>query len=70
MTLQVSGAGADGDPGMPRGDLYVELSVDADPYFKRDPRRGEDVHVEVPHPPPLVRAAHPPISTRPVPRPA
>ena len=48
MTLQVGGQGADGDKGMPRGDLYVELTVDKDRYFKRDPAKGEDVHVEVP----------------------
>jgi len=48
MTMQVSGEGADGDPGMPRGDLYVQIEVAEDRYFRRDPRRAEDVHVEVP----------------------
>lgn len=32
------------------GDLYVEIEVDKDAYFKRDPNRPEDVHVEVPIP--------------------
>jgi len=48
MTMVVQGQGQDGDKGMPRGDLHVEISVDADRYFKRDPSRSEDVHVEVP----------------------
>ena len=48
MTLQVPGQGADGDPGMPRGNLMVELRVAEDKYFKRDPRRSEDIHVEIP----------------------
>ena len=48
MTIAVPNQGADGDPGMPRGDLFVELTVEADSYFKRDPRNSEDVHVEVP----------------------
>jgi hypothetical protein len=47
MSMQVGGAGAAGDPGMPSGDLFVEMSVESDPYFKRDPEKAEDVHVEV-----------------------
>ena len=48
MTVAVPNEGADGDPGMPRGDLFVELTVEKDSYFKRDPHRSQDVHVEVP----------------------
>lgn len=49
MVVQMRGEGADSpDPGMPRGDLHVALDVGEDPYFKRDPRRAEDVHVTVP----------------------
>ena len=48
MSLSVPGQGADGDPGMPRGDLFVELQVERDSYFQRDPQRIEDVHVTVP----------------------
>ena len=47
MSMQVAGKGASGDQGMPPGDLFIEFSVDSDPYFKRDPERAEDVHVEV-----------------------
>lgn len=48
MTMQVADQGADGDPGMPRGNLLVQLTVADDAYFKRDDRRSENVHVEVP----------------------
>jgi len=48
MTLQVPGEGADGDTGMPRGTLFVELAVGSDAYFKRDPRKSEDVHTDLP----------------------
>jgi len=48
MTVKMPGQGSDGDRGMPRGDLYVQLIVDEDRYFKRDEQRPEDVHVEVP----------------------
>lgn len=48
MTIQVPGQGADGDAGMPRGNLLVQFQVEDDAYFKRDTRKHEDLHVEVP----------------------
>jgi DnaJ-class molecular chaperone len=45
MNLRLSGQGAEGDPGAPRGDLMVTVIVEEDDYFHRD---GADVHVEVP----------------------
>ncbi len=47
MNLRLSGQGAEGDPGAPRGDLMVTVIVeeDKDKYFQRD---GVDVHVEIP----------------------
>lgn len=45
MNLRLSGQGAEGDPGAPRGDLMVTVIVEEDDYFYRD---GADVHVEVP----------------------
>lgn len=40
--MYMPGEGADGEPGAPRGDLYVSLRVQADPYFERS---GADIHV-------------------------
>ena len=45
MNLRLSGQGAEGDPGAPRGNLLVTVVVEEDDYFHRD---GTDVHVEVP----------------------
>mmetsp|Transcript_25696 Transcript_25696/g.56285 ORF Transcript_25696/g.56285 Transcript_25696/m.56285 type:complete len:515 (-) Transcript_25696:4456-6000(-) len=45
MNLRLSGQGAEGDPGAPRGNLIVQVLVDDDEYFERD---GSDVHTEVP----------------------
>jgi molecular chaperone DnaJ len=40
MRLRVSGAGHDGEPGAPPGDLYVTVTVQEDPELMRD---GEDL---------------------------
>lgn len=45
MNLRLQGQGAEGDPGAPRGNLFVQVVVDEDKYFHRD---GVDVHTEVP----------------------
>ena len=45
MNLRLSGQGAEGDPGAPRGNLIVQVLVDGDEYFHRD---GQDVHTECP----------------------
>jgi len=45
MTLRLSGEGAEGDPGAPKGNLLVQVVVEPDQYFVRD---GFDVHTEVP----------------------
>ena len=45
MNLRLSGQGAEGDPGAPRGNLIVQVLVDEDKYFHRD---GMDVHTECP----------------------
>jgi len=45
MSLRLAGQGAEGDPGAPRGDLLVRVSVDEDGYFRRE---GTDVHTECP----------------------
>jgi len=45
MNLRLSGQGAEGDPGAPRGNLLVQVIVEDDEYFHRD---GYDVHTEVP----------------------
>jgi len=45
MNLRLSGQGADGSPGAPRGNLIVTVVVEEDDYFHRD---GVDVHVNVP----------------------
>lgn len=42
MRLRLAGKGGQGDPGAPRGDLYVQIEVERDPYFDRD---GPDIHV-------------------------
>lgn len=42
ISIHMPGEGAEGEKGAPRGDLYVELSVQSDPYFERS---GPDVHV-------------------------
>lgn len=45
MNLRLSGEGAEGDPGAPRGNLLVQVLVDEDDYFVRD---GANVHTEAP----------------------
>lgn len=45
MNLRLSGEGAEGDPGAPRGNLLVQVLVDEDDYFIRD---GANVHTEAP----------------------
>lgn len=45
MNLRLSGEGAEGDPGAPRGNLLVQVLVDEDEYFIRD---GANVHTEAP----------------------
>lgn len=45
MNLRLTGQGAEGDPGAPRGDLMVTVIVEEDDFFHRD---GTDVHVEIP----------------------
>lgn len=45
MNLRLTGQGAEGDPGAPRGNLIVQVIVDEDEYFHRD---GMDVHTECP----------------------
>lgn len=45
MNLRLSGQGAEGDPGAPRGNLIVQVLVEDDTYFHRD---GADVHTECP----------------------
>jgi len=45
MNLRLSGEGAEGDPGAPRGNLLVQILVDEDDYFIRD---GANVHTEAP----------------------
>jgi molecular chaperone DnaJ len=47
MNLRLSGQGAEGDPGAPRGNLLVQVIVDEDKdgYFNRD---GVDIHTEAP----------------------
>jgi molecular chaperone DnaJ len=45
MNLRLSGQGAEGDPGAPRGNLLVQVLVDEHDYFLRE---GADVHTEAP----------------------
>jgi len=45
MVLQQQGAGHDGDPGMPPGDLHCVIRLRPHPLFQRD---GQDLHCEVP----------------------
>ena len=45
MNLRLTGQGAEGDPGAPRGNLLVQVLVDDHDYFHRE---GADVHVEAP----------------------
>jgi molecular chaperone DnaJ len=45
MNIRLSGEGAEGDPGAPRGNLLVQVLVDEDDYFIRD---GANVHTEAP----------------------
>mmetsp|Transcript_31842 Transcript_31842/g.77178 ORF Transcript_31842/g.77178 Transcript_31842/m.77178 type:complete len:481 (+) Transcript_31842:114-1556(+) len=45
MNLRLTGQGAEGDPGAPRGNLLVQVLVDEHDYFYRE---GADVHVEAP----------------------
>lgn len=44
MQIRLQGKGGRGDPGAPRGDLYLQIDVDPDDYFQRD---GPDIHVSV-----------------------
>jgi molecular chaperone DnaJ len=43
--VRVSGQGEDGEPGAPRGDLYVGIELKPHPLFERD---GDDLHCRVP----------------------
>lgn len=45
VSMRVQGKGADGAPGFPAGDLFIQLEVAEDPFFKRS---GSDLHVEIP----------------------
>ena len=45
VSLRIMGEGHAGEANAPPGNLYVELRVARDPFFKRD---GSDVHTEVP----------------------
>merc|ERR1711982_72183 len=45
MNLRLAGKGAEGEPGVQNGNLFVQILVDDDPYFKRE---GLDVHTEIP----------------------
>jgi len=45
MNLRLGDQGAEGDPGAPRGNLILQVSVDADNYFRRD---GPDIHTDCP----------------------
>lgn len=45
MNMRLSGQGAEGDPGAPRGNLLVQVIVERDDYFHRD---GSDIHTEAP----------------------
>lgn len=45
ISIRIEGQGAEGIQGYPSGDLYVNLQVDVDPYFKR---KGNDIVVELP----------------------
>ncbi|MBL4720480.1 MAG: J domain-containing protein, partial [Alphaproteobacteria bacterium] len=44
-TLRLKNQGMDGFNGGPAGDAFVEIHVDAHPFFERD---GMDIHLEVP----------------------
>jgi molecular chaperone DnaJ len=43
--LRVAAKGNAGSQGMPAGDLYITIRVDAHPFFERD---GDDIHIRVP----------------------
>ncbi len=43
--LRISGEGEAGDPGQPRGDLYVHISVKKHHFFERE---GRDLYCEIP----------------------
>lgn len=45
MNLRLSGQGAEGDEGAPRGNLLVQVLVDSHEYFMRE---GADIHTEAP----------------------
>lgn len=45
ITLRVSDKGEEGMNGKPPGDLYLNLEVEKDPYFRRE---GIDLHVDIP----------------------
>lgn len=45
VSMRVTGRGGEGMQGFPPGDLYVNLVVEEDSYFKRE---GNDIHVDIP----------------------
>ncbi|CAM9337692.1 unnamed protein product [Heterosigma akashiwo] len=45
MELRLQGQGVDDSPEGPPGNLFVQIQVEEDPYFRR---QGDDVHVRVP----------------------
>jgi DnaJ-class molecular chaperone len=45
MNIRLTGEGAEGDRGAPKGNLLVQVIVEEDDYFQRE---GYDVHTEVP----------------------
>lgn len=45
QVLRVRGQGMPGQGGAPAGDLFVEISVEPHPFFRRD---GDDIHLELP----------------------
>jgi DnaJ-class molecular chaperone len=45
VSMRVTGKGGEGVQGFPAGDLFVNLVVEEDKYFKRE---GNDIHVDVP----------------------
>ena len=45
QVIRLSGQGEFGDPGAPRGDLYIVVNVKPDKIFQRD---GYDVYVDMP----------------------
>jgi molecular chaperone DnaJ len=45
VRLRITGEGEAGEPGAPRGDLYVRIEIEPDAFFTRD---GNDIVCEVP----------------------